>query len=158
MRQLSFIVTYMQALFKQEISLRWRFTRAIRKAASSTLSAASQICYRTITNASRRSHCGGSESCRLRDPPQAKNPAKQDLFLLIRRRSLCPFLRSDFHASRLQERTGELVYDVKIVLKTLKRGRKIHRKSTGDYKMMYFKFFSEGKKFYIIKEAVLYDA
>ena len=24
--------------------------------------------------------------------------------------------------------------------------------------MMYFKFFSEGKKFYIIKEAVLYDA
>ena len=30
---------------------------------------------------------------------------------------------------RLQERTGELVYDVKIVLKTLKRGRKIHRKS-----------------------------
>ncbi len=59
---------------------------------------------------------------------------------------------------RPQERTGELVYDVKIVLKTLKRGRKIHRKSTGDYKMMYFKFFSEGKKFYIIKEAVLYDA
>ena len=50
------------------------------------------------------------------------------------------------------------MYDVKIVLKTLKRGREIHRKSTGDYKMMYFKFFSEGKKFYIIKEAVLYDA
>ena len=50
------------------------------------------------------------------------------------------------------------MYDVKIVLKTLKGGRKIHRKSTGDYKMMYFKFFSEGKKFYIIKEAVLYDA
>ena len=59
---------------------------------------------------------------------------------------------------RLQERTGELVYDVKIVLKMLNRGRKIHRKSTGDCKMMYFKFFSEGKKFYIIKEAVLYDA
>lgn len=59
---------------------------------------------------------------------------------------------------RLQERTGELVCGVKTVLKTLKRGRKIHRKSTGDYKMMYFKFFSEEKKFYIIKEAVLYDA
>lgn len=59
---------------------------------------------------------------------------------------------------RPQERTGELVYDVKTVLKTLKRGREIHRKSTGEYKMMYFKFFSEGKKFYIIKEAVLYDA
>lgn len=51
----------------------------------------------------------------------------------------------------------ELVYDVKTVLKTLKRGRKIHRKSTGDYKMMYFKFFSEGKKFYIIKDVVLYN-
>lgn len=50
------------------------------------------------------------------------------------------------------------MYDVKTVLKTLKRGREIHRKSTGDYKMMYFKFFSEEKKFYIIKEAVLYDA
>lgn len=59
---------------------------------------------------------------------------------------------------RLQERTGELVCGVKTVLKTLKRGREIHRKSTGDYKMMYFKFFSEEKKFYIIKEAVLYDA
>ena len=49
------------------------------------------------------------------------------------------------------------MYDVKIVLKTLKGGRKIHRKSTGDYKMMYFKFFSEGKKFYIMRYAVLYD-
>lgn len=58
---------------------------------------------------------------------------------------------------RPQERTGKLVYDVKTVLKTLKRGRKIHRKSTGDYKMMYFKFFSEGKKFYIIKDVVLYN-
>ena len=47
---------------------------------------------------------------------------------------------------------------VKTVLKTLKRGRKIHRKSTGVYFLMYFKFFSEEKKFYIIKEAVLYDA
>ena len=85
MRQLSFIVAYMQALFKQEIRLQWQFTRAIRNTIectlrehsivmnrASTLSAASQICYRTITNASRRSHCGGSESCRLRDPPQAK--------------------------------------------------------------------------------------
>ncbi|MBD9154475.1 MAG: hypothetical protein EGP94_05170 [Lachnospiraceae bacterium] len=33
-----------------------------------------------------------SESCRLRDPPQAKNPAKQDSFLLIKWRSLRTFL------------------------------------------------------------------
>ena len=59
---------------------------------------------------------------------------------------------------RPQERTGELVYDVKTVLKMLKRGRKIHLKSTGNCKMMYFKFFSEGKKFYIMKYAVLHDA
>ena len=76
-----------------------QFTRAIRKSASSMLSAASQICYHTITNASRRSHCGGSESCRLRDPPQAKNPAKQDSYLLIKWRSLRTFLQADFHAS-----------------------------------------------------------
>jgi len=45
MRQLSFIVTYKQALFKQEIRPQWQFTRAIRKAASSTLSAASQLIF-----------------------------------------------------------------------------------------------------------------
>ena len=28
------------------------------------------------------SHCGGMESCRLCDPPQAENPASQDFFLL----------------------------------------------------------------------------
>ena len=28
------------------------------------------------------SHCGGMESCRLCDPPQAENPASQDSFLL----------------------------------------------------------------------------
>ena len=67
--------------------------------ASSTLSAALQICYHTITNASRRSHCGGLESCRLRDPPQAKNPAKQDSFLLIEWRSLRSFPCTDSHAS-----------------------------------------------------------
>ena len=27
------------------------------------------------------SHCGGMESCRLCDPPQAENPALQDSFL-----------------------------------------------------------------------------
>ena len=76
-----------------------QFTRAIRKIASSMLSAALQICYHTITNASRRSHCGGLESCRLRDPPQAKNPAKQDSFLLIEWRSLRSFPCTDSHAS-----------------------------------------------------------
>jgi len=35
----------MQALFKQEIRPQWQFTRAIRKAASSTLSAASQLIF-----------------------------------------------------------------------------------------------------------------
>ena len=79
------------------------FIRAIRKSASSMLSAALQICYRTITNASRRSHCGGSESCHLRDPPQAKNPAKQDSFLLIKWRSLRTLLSSDFRASTESE-------------------------------------------------------
>ena len=32
-------------------------------------------------NAPRGSHCGGMEECRLRDPPQAENPASQDPFL-----------------------------------------------------------------------------
>ncbi len=27
------------------------------------------------------SHCGGEVVCRLRDPPQAENPAMQDSFL-----------------------------------------------------------------------------
>ena len=27
------------------------------------------------------SHCSGMEECRLRDPPQAENPASQDSFL-----------------------------------------------------------------------------
>ncbi|MBD9125715.1 MAG: hypothetical protein EGP68_13475, partial [Lachnospiraceae bacterium] len=29
-------------------------------------------------NAPRGSHCSGMEECRLRDPPQAENPASQD--------------------------------------------------------------------------------
>ena len=32
-------------------------------------------------NAPRGSHCSGMEECRLRDPPQAENPASQDSFL-----------------------------------------------------------------------------
>ena len=35
----------------------------------------------TIKNAPRGSHCGGMVECRLRDPPQAENPASQDSFL-----------------------------------------------------------------------------
>ena len=31
-------------------------------------------------NAPRGSHCGGMVECRLRDPPQAENPVKQDSF------------------------------------------------------------------------------
>lgn len=54
--------------------------------------------------------------------------------------------------------TGELVYDVKTVLKTLKRGQQNTQEVDRRLQNVYFKFFSEGKKFYIIKEAVLYDA
>ena len=34
-------------------------------------------------NAPRGSHCSGMEECRLRDPPQAENPASQDSFLYL---------------------------------------------------------------------------
>ena len=37
--------------------------------------------FHTIINAPRGSHCSGMEECRLRDPPQAENPALQDSFL-----------------------------------------------------------------------------
>ena len=37
--------------------------------------------FHTIRNAPRGSHCSGMEECRLRDPPQAENPASQDSFL-----------------------------------------------------------------------------
>ena len=37
--------------------------------------------FHTIINAPRGSHCSGMEECRLRDPPQAENPASQDSFL-----------------------------------------------------------------------------
>ncbi|MBD9156053.1 MAG: hypothetical protein EGP94_13450, partial [Lachnospiraceae bacterium] len=36
-------------------------------------------------NAPRGSHCGGMVECRLRDPPQAENPASQDSFLSYRK-------------------------------------------------------------------------
>ena len=41
--------------------------------------------YHTIINAPRGSHCSGMEECRLRDPPQAENPASQDSFLSYRK-------------------------------------------------------------------------
>ncbi len=34
-----------------------------------------------MKNALRGSHCGGMVECRLRDPPQAENPASPDSFL-----------------------------------------------------------------------------
>ena len=40
----------------------------------------------TIKNAPRGSHFGGVELCRLRDPPQAENPAEQDSILFDKRR------------------------------------------------------------------------
>jgi len=42
----------------------------------------------TIINAPRGSHCSGMEECRLRDPPQAENPALQDSFLYIHRKNI----------------------------------------------------------------------
>ena len=39
--------------------------------------------FHTIINAPRGSHCSGMEECRLRDPPQAENPASQDSFLYL---------------------------------------------------------------------------
>ena len=36
--------------------------------------------FHTIINAPRGSHCSGMEECRLRDPPQAENPASLDSF------------------------------------------------------------------------------
>ena len=36
--------------------------------------------FHTIKNAPRGSHCGGMEECRLRDLPQAENPASPDSF------------------------------------------------------------------------------
>ena len=38
--------------------------------------------------APRGSHCSGMEECRLRDPPQAENPASQDSFLYIHRKNI----------------------------------------------------------------------
>ena len=44
--------------------------------------------FHTIINAPRGSHCSGMEECRLRDPPQAENPASQDSFLYIHRKNI----------------------------------------------------------------------
>ena len=41
--------------------------------------------FHTIRNAPRGSHCSGMEECRLRDPPQAENPASQDSLLSYRK-------------------------------------------------------------------------
>ena len=38
--------------------------------------------------APRGSHCSGMEECRLRDLPQAENPALQDSFLYIHRKNI----------------------------------------------------------------------
>ena len=61
-----------------------------RRAANSEAPVAVLLSYRklrfhTIINAPRGSHCGGMEECRLRDPPQAENPASQDSFLFHRK-------------------------------------------------------------------------
>ena len=52
--------------------------------------------FHTIRNAPRGSHCSGMEECRLRDPPQAENPASQDSFLQKAHRKRGPFVCSCF--------------------------------------------------------------
>ena len=56
----------------------------------------------TIINAPRGSHCSGMEECRLRDPPQAENPASQDSFLSYRklRFHTIKMLREDAHSAQ----------------------------------------------------------
>ena len=44
----------------------------------SIVSSYRKLRFYTIKNAPRGSHFGGVELCRLRDPPQAENPAEQD--------------------------------------------------------------------------------
>ena len=45
--------------------------------------------FHTIINAPRGSHCSGMEECRLRDPPQAENPALQDSFYIFIEKTSC---------------------------------------------------------------------
>ena len=47
--------------------------------------------FHTIRNAPRGSHCSGMEECRLRDPPQAENPASQDSFYVHVWRCVCAY-------------------------------------------------------------------
>ena len=49
-----------------------------------------------------RMHCSGMEECRLRDPPQAENPASQDSFLSYRklRFHTIKMLREDAHSAQ----------------------------------------------------------
>ena len=42
-----------------------------------------ETCFQYDKDAPRRSHCGGMEECRLRDPPQAENPAEQDSIVVL---------------------------------------------------------------------------
>ena len=53
-------------------------------------------------NAPRGSHCSGMEECRLRDPPQAENPASQDSFLSYRKLRFYTIktLREDAHSAQ----------------------------------------------------------
>ena len=49
-----------------------------------------------------RMRCSGMEECRLRDPPQAENPASQDSFLSYRklRFHTIKMLREDAHSAQ----------------------------------------------------------
>ncbi len=51
--------------------------------AHSFFSSYRKLRFYTIKNAPRGSHFGGEELCRLRDPPQAENPAEQDSIVVL---------------------------------------------------------------------------
>ena len=74
-------VSYVEEKFLKHFSyhLRMHWSPASRPAFLSYR----KLRFYTIKNAPRGSHFGGVELCRLRDPPQVENPAKQDSICLL---------------------------------------------------------------------------
>ena len=69
--------------------------------------------FHTIRNAPRGSHCSGMEECRLRDPPQAENPASLDSFYVHVWRCVCAYPsanpESDFSCRFFAEKSRKKV-------------------------------------------------
>ena len=74
-------VSYVEEKFLKHFSyhLRMHWSPASRPAFLSYR----KLRFYTIKNAPRGSHFGGVELCRLRDPPQAENPAEQDSIVVL---------------------------------------------------------------------------